>query len=185
VRPPLVFPCRHAPFVSACDEHVYRGMGGSACCTTPDEDSLPPYPLRLSIAKVLIEVGLLKGAIRVLERLLLEDDTVSEVWFLLSAAYRDTKRPGTARQYLVTFVEVWLATMPSLPVLRGTTTVAHVVPRDPLLPSSPPIAPSGFGCAPTQVQGACKCFLSGTHSVPPSIPAAGGLQSAGSRGGRP
>lgn len=75
-------------------------------CWTPDDDSLPPYTLRLSVAKVLIEVGMLKGAIRVLERLLLEDDTVSEVWFLLSAAYRDTKRPATARQYLVTFLEV-------------------------------------------------------------------------------
>jgi hypothetical protein len=61
------------------------------------------------VAKVLIEVGMLKGAIRVLERLLLEDDTVSEVWFLLSATYRDTKRPATARQYLVTFLEVGAA----------------------------------------------------------------------------
>ncbi len=72
----------------------------------PDDENLPPYPLRLAVAKLLIEVSLRKPAIAILERLLLEDDTVPEVWFLVSACYRDTRRPATAKQYLTALLEV-------------------------------------------------------------------------------
>ena len=67
---------------------------------------MPPYPMRVNIAKLMIEVGQPAAAAIVLERLLLEDDTNTEVWFLIAAAYRDSKRPATARQYLATLQDV-------------------------------------------------------------------------------
>lgn len=71
-----------------------------------DEESLPVYAMRVSIAKLMLEVGQPVPAALILERLLLEDDTVPEVWFLIAAAYRDSSRLATARQYLTTLEEV-------------------------------------------------------------------------------
>jgi predicted Zn-dependent protease len=71
-----------------------------------DATDLPPYAMRVSIAKLMIEVGEPAAAAHVLDRLLFEDDSVPEVWFLIAAAYRDSRRPATARQYLETFCEV-------------------------------------------------------------------------------
>ncbi len=71
-----------------------------------DDDNLPSYPVRLALAKLCIEVERLKDAITVLDRLLFEDDTNTEVWFLIAACFRDTGRPATARKYLATLLQV-------------------------------------------------------------------------------
>jgi tetratricopeptide (TPR) repeat protein len=70
------------------------------------DESLPEYGLRVSAAKLMMEVGQPAAAAIVLERCLLEDDGNSEVWFLIAAAYRDSKRPALARQYLNQLLEV-------------------------------------------------------------------------------
>jgi len=51
------------------------------------EDDWPPYAIRVSIAKVLIEVSQVETATELLEKLTHEDDEDAEVWYLLALAY--------------------------------------------------------------------------------------------------
>ncbi|KAM7192012.1 hypothetical protein V8F33_008590 [Rhypophila sp. PSN 637] len=48
----------------------------------PEDPRVPPYPTRVSLARLLIEVGMEEEAIAVNERLISEDDTSVEVWYL-------------------------------------------------------------------------------------------------------
>lgn len=47
-----------------------------------DPDSKAPYDVRLSTAKILMELGMFPEADQVLDGLLLEDDEVCDVWYL-------------------------------------------------------------------------------------------------------
>ena len=49
-----------------------------------DHTSLrPPYPMRISLSRLLIESGLLEDGIQVLDELRAEDDSVVDLWYLL------------------------------------------------------------------------------------------------------
>merc|ERR1712063_189915 len=63
------------------------------------ESELPPYTVRVSTAKILIEVRQLEDATELLESLTHEDDEDSEVWYLLALCYynlaEDSEDPET------------------------------------------------------------------------------------------
>ena len=48
-----------------------------------DSPLRPPYPMRISLSRLLIESGLLEDAILVLDELRAEDDSVVDLWYLL------------------------------------------------------------------------------------------------------
>ncbi|PTU18368.1 hypothetical protein P175DRAFT_0526121 [Aspergillus ochraceoroseus IBT 24754] len=48
----------------------------------PEDPSVPDFATRISLARLLMEVGLLLEALEVLERLILEDDQSVEAWYL-------------------------------------------------------------------------------------------------------
>ena len=53
-----------------------------------DKDAaIPPYPFRISTAKILTELKEYEKAFDVLERLVREDDEVVEVWYLMGWVY--------------------------------------------------------------------------------------------------
>ena len=49
---------------------------------SPENDVVPDFPTRVSLARLLMEAGMDVEAIEVLERLVSEDDTSVEVWYL-------------------------------------------------------------------------------------------------------
>lgn len=65
-----------------------EGANGSAAAMAEDEQppALPPYDVRVSTAKLLIELEMLQEAVEVLEQLVEEDDEVVRVWYLLGWA---------------------------------------------------------------------------------------------------
>ncbi|KAL4881549.1 SIR2-domain-containing protein [Aspergillus karnatakaensis] len=48
----------------------------------PDDPSVPDFPTRISLTRLLMEVSMLLEALEVLERLILEDDQSVEAWYL-------------------------------------------------------------------------------------------------------
>jgi len=48
----------------------------------PEDSEIPDFPTRVSLARLLMEAGLEEKAISVLERLVQEDDTSVEAWYL-------------------------------------------------------------------------------------------------------
>lgn len=48
----------------------------------PDDAAIPDFPTRVSLARLLMEAGMEDDALEVLERLVLEDDSSIEVWYL-------------------------------------------------------------------------------------------------------
>ncbi|KAK5651753.1 hypothetical protein OQA88_11715 [Cercophora sp. LCS_1] len=48
----------------------------------PEDPAVPPFPTRVSLVRLLIEVGMEESAIKVAERLIDEDDQSIEVWYL-------------------------------------------------------------------------------------------------------
>ncbi|TPX17460.1 uncharacterized protein E0L32_003103 [Thyridium curvatum] len=48
----------------------------------PDDPSVPAFPMRVALVRLLMTVGLLEKAIEVVERLVKEDDQSVEVWYL-------------------------------------------------------------------------------------------------------
>ncbi|KAM7197641.1 hypothetical protein V8F20_006531 [Naviculisporaceae sp. PSN 640] len=48
----------------------------------PEQPGIPPFPTRVSLVRLLIEVGMEEEAIAVAELLISEDDTSVEVWYL-------------------------------------------------------------------------------------------------------
>jgi tetratricopeptide (TPR) repeat protein len=48
----------------------------------PEDESVPDFPARVSLARLLMEVEMEEDAIEVLERLVSEDDSSVEVWYL-------------------------------------------------------------------------------------------------------
>ncbi|KAK3330305.1 hypothetical protein B0H66DRAFT_56402 [Apodospora peruviana] len=48
----------------------------------PEDPNVPPFPTRVSLVRLLIEVGMEEKAIEVVERLISEDDRSVEVWYL-------------------------------------------------------------------------------------------------------
>jgi tetratricopeptide (TPR) repeat protein len=54
----------------------------------PHHDELPSYGFRISTAKLFIELQSYPEAIAILDQLLLEDEDVTEVWYLLALAHQ-------------------------------------------------------------------------------------------------
>jgi len=48
----------------------------------PEDEMVPDFPTRVSLARLLLEAGMEEEAIEVLERLVSEDDSSVEVWYL-------------------------------------------------------------------------------------------------------
>jgi tetratricopeptide (TPR) repeat protein len=49
---------------------------------TPEDPSIPDFPTRISLARLLMEVGMEEDALTVVERLVSEDDQSVEAWYL-------------------------------------------------------------------------------------------------------
>lgn len=61
----------------------------------PEDPAVPDFPLRISLARLLMEVSLENEAHGILERLILEDDQSVEAWYLLGwCSYLMAKAPG-------------------------------------------------------------------------------------------
>ena len=65
-------------------------VSSAADAAAPTEDalaSLPPYPSRMRAAQIAMELELYESAITMLDRLLAEDDSNMEVWYLIAEAH--------------------------------------------------------------------------------------------------
>ena len=93
------------PFVTAASLRLSQERGEEACALladalailrAADESSPPSYDLRLSAAKLLMEVGQPNEAAEVLQGLRLEHDDQLEAWYLLACAAMQAGDAGLA-----------------------------------------------------------------------------------------
>ncbi|KAK0656041.1 hypothetical protein B0T16DRAFT_424704 [Cercophora newfieldiana] len=72
----------------------------------PEDPTIPPFPSRVSLVRLLIEVGMEESAIDVAERLVDEDDQSVEAWYLggygkymLGGKLREKSQPADAQSW--------------------------------------------------------------------------------------
>lgn len=76
------------------------GSGGGVARASPTQE-LPPYEVRLSAAKLLMELHQHAIAIEILDVLLLEDAEIIETWYLMGVAHNLLKNVADAIEFLL------------------------------------------------------------------------------------
>lgn len=76
----------------------------------PDPDQLPPYEFRVNTAKLLLELHQFDAGCDVLSQLLLEDDHVMQVWYLMGWAQYLGGAPAEAQVSLARAAELYTST---------------------------------------------------------------------------
>jgi len=70
---------------------------GKQCGANDDKESIIPFGFRANTCRILIEVGEYARVIPILDRLILEDDEVLEIWLLLTQCHVETKDLDAAK----------------------------------------------------------------------------------------